>query len=175
MSDLDNGIDAIRKLTRLIKPLEDVTAALDQVKSLENTIKENEASVKKLVAQRLAAETDTKNALNELDDVRITADKLKKDSTISAQLIVVKAQEEAVSIKDQAKTAGEAIIAKATADGASAKASLSAQLGELNKSIVAAQGELMAVQGLRDAAQVELEDINKKIDAAKKKVAALLE
>lgn len=175
MSDIQNGVDAVRKLVRLIEPLGQVADALDKVGALENAIKEHERDLKKLADQKAKAELNAITAEAKVDAAREQAAKEVAAAQSVAEKIVVDAQSEAVAIKDKAKTGADALIARATADAASAKASLNAQIGELQAKLAGLQGEVEAAGKARDAAAAELEEIEKKVAAAKSKLKAFLE
>lgn len=166
--------DAIRNAIRPYRALNEFADQLEALGSAEQARqvaeRENAAAQEQLAKTReLVAAEEAKLAAAKAtveDEARVNAG-------LAAETIR-RAQEEAVAIKDKAKTDAEQIINKATAKGVTEKAALDAKLSETQAKVLEAN-ELWkkALDGLADA-QNELATVTGQIEAAKAKLRELL-
>jgi type VI protein secretion system component VasK len=175
MSDINSAVDAIRKQARLYEPLVKVADALEKIGSLDNAKKEHEKEINLLAIEKDKLSKEVKGLKAKLEDglanvqgavanyvAQADTDVLAAKE-LSARLIA-DAKEKAVKIIDNANAKGDAIVLRANSE-----------LLSLNEKASNAQEATKEALELQSSAQLELDNINKKIEAAKAKVAGLLE
>ena len=174
MSDITTAVDAIRKQARLYEPLVKVADELEKIGSLDNARKEHEASIASLSAEKAKLSKEVKGLKDKLNDglaeIKDAIDAEKSRSIAECSVIKAEADKALAKAKEKAKR----IIDDATAKGDAIVVRANAELLSLNEQASNAQLEIKEAIAQQEAAQLELDNINKKIEAAKAKVSALL-
>lgn len=171
---LNAAADAIRASIRQYKQLAEYADAIERIGSLEQAEKDAKAAADVARAELAGVQKSLSDAK---DKLKAAKDMIEAEAAARAQLAaesIRRAQEEAVAIKERAKTDAEVILINATARGASDKALLDAKISEVSASLNRKNAELAEVAALRDDAQKELDRLNARIDDAKARIAAIL-
>jgi chromosome segregation ATPase len=153
MSDMNltQAADEVRKILRGFKAVEQVSAALESVGSIQNAGKEAEATLNGLKAE---------------------IQKAQEELTL-AKAEILSAKEEAKKVAAAAKEKADARIEKATKDAAELVAKASEEAASVSEKANAEKLDLDKVLTARDAAQRELDDLETKIAKVKAQAAKL--
>lgn len=174
MSDINNAVDAIRKLARMFEPMTNVADVLEKVGSLDNAQKEHEKALVALSAEKESLGAEVKKLKAKAKEA---SDKINAD--------ISDAKLEAEAILNEARATSETLIAdgKAKANLIEQKAAQKAKESEKQSedSVKAAQSALKEesiklsaiTQEIEDKSK-ELEELKGAIDGTRAKLSALL-
>ncbi len=146
------ALDALGKMTRVLKAFEDVEVVLKALAGLEQNEKELRAAVDAARADAEATRIELADAKETLAAAKKAAVKVKDDAAIKAAQIVAEAEARATTIEQQSAVAQT----KAARDLADAGDRLDTTLASLSKAVS------------------ELDDIESKIEKARAQVAKML-
>jgi chromosome segregation ATPase len=148
MSDLIAAANEVRKMLKGFKAIEEVSAALERVGSIENAGKEATQYLAIIGEDISSAKSALDNALTEVAEAKDQAKKVTADAKTKAEAKILKAEEDAALIVSAAKdkeTASAKKLAKIDSeivDKTAAVASLMAELSEADAKIAKAKAYL---------------------------------
>lgn len=174
MSDISTAVDAIRKQARLYEPLVKVAAELEKIGSLDNAVKEHEASITALSGEKDKLDKEVKKLKGKLSE---GLDNIQSELTAmkgAANAEIDAAKQTAANLIADAKEKSASILAKAEGKANDLLSSARGNLSEIEVKALAANADLQSALISKAAAQDELDKINKIIDGAKSKLANLL-
>jgi hypothetical protein len=153
MSDLINAANEVRKMLKGFKAVEEVSAALEKVGSIENAGKEAEAKLESLKALIASASSDLDSGIAMVNEAKDQAKKIASDAKAKAEARISKANEDAAEIVAAATAAANAIneeasrAASTVSELVSEKKALAFDLAEIEAKVSKAKAYLTKLAG----------------------------
>jgi chromosome segregation ATPase len=174
MSKFNDAATVIKKAAVKYEQMQALAKILDEIGSLEGVAKEQAAAAAAARAEADKAKDDLAKAKDKIKAAEDKANAVLTEANAAAGALVAEAQKlaevNAAEIAKKAQDQASLMIAQASTE----KARLSSEIGGLQRAIEAAKAEIKSLHDAKDTLAKDAAEAQKKLDAIRAKLQAML-